>query len=158
MNNWTPKDYEYMQLAIEQAELAIKHHDQPFGAVIVKDNQIIGSGKSQDTSGGTVIEHAEVMALIEACQKTHGNNLRGAIIYTTNEPCPMCAAAIFQAKIDRVICGLLRTELPMLIRNRKIRVFDLADDSGYPIEIEHGLMKTEIMALFDQFFNKTAKS
>ena len=148
---WPKIDQKMMKAALEQAKLAILEGDQPFGTVIVKDEAIIGRGKSQDIGGGTVIEHAEIMALIEACRTNGGNNLQGATLYTTNEPCPMCAAAIFQAKIDLVKIGLLRTDLPGLLRPRKVRIFELAEDSGYPIKIESGLLKEEIMAVFQDF-------
>jgi len=145
---WTEDDRKYMALAIEQARLAMAAGDHPFGAVIVKDGRVIGAGKSQDIAGGTVIEHAEINALIEACQKNGGNDLSGATLYATNEPCLMCAAAVFQAKIGQVKIGLSRSDLSGLIRPRKIRVFDLAEDSGYPIEIESGLMREEVLAVF----------
>ena len=152
--DWQPADYQFMQAALEQAELAFKLDDHPFGAVIVKNGQIIGRGKSQDSSTGTVVEHAEIIALINACQKEHCNDLSEATIYTTNEPCSMCASAIFQAKIPRVVIGLLRTDLPTFLRQRQIRISDLAKDSSYPIKIESGLMKTEILELFQRFFDK----
>jgi len=143
------KSDNYMELALDQAKLAKKMGDLPFGAVIVCHGEIVGEGKCENGTIGDVTDHAEMNALRKACRKLGKNKLDDCTIYCTNEPCPMCAAAIFQAKIPNVVVGLTRDDLPNLLRPRKILMKNLAEDSGYPISIETGFMKKEILELFD---------
>jgi tRNA(adenine34) deaminase len=138
-----------MREALEQAKLAKKLGDLPFGAVIVLGGQIVGKGKCEDGTTGDVTEHAEINALRQACKTLKTNDLRNCTIYSTNEPCPMCASAIFQAKISKIIIGLTRNDLPQLLRQRKILMRDLAIDSGYEINIETGVLKEEILEQFE---------
>lgn len=74
----------------------------PFGAVIVKDSKIIARGWNQVTSGNDPTAHAEVVAIREACKKLEDFSLVGCTIYTSCEPCPMCLAAIYWARLDRI--------------------------------------------------------
>ena len=74
----------------------------PFGAVIVKDNQIIGRGCNQVTAHNDPTAHAEIEAIRDACQKTRSFSLNGCTLYTSSEPCPMCLSAIYWARIDTV--------------------------------------------------------
>lgn len=137
-----------MRDALEQAKLAKKLGDLPFGAVIVSSGQIVGKGKCENNTTGDVTDHAEMNALRQACKTLKRNELRDCTIYCTNEPCAMCAAAIFQAKIPKVIVGLTREDLPQLLRPRKIRIKNLAKDSGYEITIDTGTLKDEILEQF----------
>lgn len=141
-------DEQYMREAIEQAKLAKASGALPFGAVIVCNRKIVGKGKCEDQISHDVTAHAEVLALRDTCQTLGKINLSDCVIYCTNEPCPMCAAGIFQAKIPRVIIGLSREDVSDLIRPRKITIDTLAEDSGYPIDIQKGVLKAEIKELF----------
>lgn len=80
----------------------------PFGAVVVKDQQIIGSGQNLVTSAHDPTAHAEVVAIRSACQKLNTFELNGCVIYTSCEPCPMCLGAIYWARIDRVVFAATR--------------------------------------------------
>ena len=77
----------------------------PFGAVIVKDGRIIAEGYNQVTSQNDPTAHAEVVAIRAACAALGSFSLRGAEIYASCEPCPMCLAAIYWARIDRIFYG-----------------------------------------------------
>jgi len=138
----------YMELALNQAKLAKKMGDLPFGAIIVCNGEVVGEGKCENGTIGDVTDHAEMNALRKAWRKLGKNKLDDCTIYCTNEPCPMCAAAIFQAKIPNVVVGLTRNDLPNFFRPRKILMKNLAKDSGYPISIKTGIMKKEILELF----------
>jgi len=74
----------------------------PFGAVIVKNGKVIGTGFNRVTSDNDPTAHAEVVAIRNACQQIDDFDLGGAILYTSCEPCPMCLAAIYWARLDRV--------------------------------------------------------
>lgn len=140
-------DEKYMLAAIEEAKLAKAKGDLPFGAVVVKDGTIVGRGHALDNTTGDVTDHAELRAVKATCRNLHTNNLSGCSIYCTNEPCLMCAATIFQAKISTVIIGASRDDLPFL-RKRKLRIGDLAIDSSAPTTIKKGILKKEVLDLF----------
>ncbi len=93
----------FMQLAIEQSFQSI-HLNQggPFGAIVVKDNQVVGKGSNAVTSTNDPTAHAEVMAIREACKTLGTFQLQGCILYTSCEPCPMCLGAIYWARPDKV--------------------------------------------------------
>lgn len=144
----------YMLLALKEAKKAKARGDWPFGAVVVKDGKVIGKGHVTDKSDGDVTDHAELIALRDACRNLKTNNLEGCIIYSSNEPCMMCAAGIFQANIGEVYIGVSRDDLPHLLRSRKLRIEDLAQDSGHDIKIQRGLLKDHILPLFDDIKKK----
>lgn len=125
---------ELMRAAIEEAKKAKDAGDLPFGAVIVRNNKIVGRGRVTNNSTGDVTDHAELLALRDACKNLKTNDLHDCVIYCTNEPCMMCAGGIFQANISNVIIGLSRDDLPKLLRPRKLRIDDLAKDSKHEIK------------------------
>ena len=138
----------YMGIAIEQAQEAKLKGDWPFGAVVVQNEKVIGKGYAKDKTVGDVTEHAEVEALRAASREFKSNNLENCTIYCTNEPCLMCAASIFQAKIAHVVIGASRDDLFHLLRPRKLKIEDLAYDSGLKIKLEWGVLKDKVLALF----------
>jgi len=143
------EDEKFMRLAIEQALKAKESGEWPFGAVLVKGGQVISSGHVTERLDKTVLSHAETKVVDKACKKLETNKLDTCTIYCTNEPCLMCAAAIFQAKIPRVVIGALRTDLVDLLRDRKIRIYDLAKDSGYEIDLKSGVLRNEVINIFN---------
>lgn len=95
--------HEAMQHAIQLShEKMIEGAGGPFGAVIILENKIIGKGWNQVTSTNDPTAHAEVVAIREACKHLSSFNLNQAILYTSCEPCPMCLAAAFWARIDKI--------------------------------------------------------
>lgn len=119
------------------------------GSNCVNGSPPVEKGKCENITVGDVTDHAEMNALRKACKTLKRNKLEDCTIYCTNEPCPMCAAAIFQAKIPNIVLGLTRNDLPNFLRPRKILMKDLAEDSGYKISIKTGLLKQEILELFN---------
>ena len=94
---------EFMQEAIRLArEHMLAGHGGPFGAVVVKAGKIIGRGWNQVTTTNDPTAHAEVVAIREACRALKNFSLAGCELYTSCEPCPMCLASIYWARIDRV--------------------------------------------------------
>lgn len=94
------KDYEFMKRAIELANHSIQNGGGPFGAVVVKDNEIVATGANRVTVIKDPTAHAEVIAIREACLKLATFDLSGCVIYTSCEPCPMCLSAMYWAHID----------------------------------------------------------
>jgi len=148
----------FMLLAIEQAKEAKRLGDWPFGAVIVYQGKVIGKGKAEDKTKGDVTDHAELVAIRDACKTLVTNNLQNCVIYCTNEPCLMCAAGIFQAHIPQVIIGASRDDLSKLLRPRKLRIEDLATDSGHKIDILRGVLKDNVLELFNDIKKRAYES
>ena len=138
----------FMQLALEQAKLAKSSGDLPFGAVVVQGDKVVGKGKAENNTTGDVSDHAELLAVREACRTLGRNNLNDCVIYCSNEPCIMCTAGIFQANIPKVVIGVSRDDLPNFLRERKVKIDHIAEDSNYKIEIVRGVLKNEILPLF----------
>jgi tRNA(Arg) A34 adenosine deaminase TadA len=143
----TMNDERFMAQAIAEAERGKRVGNLPFGAVVVRAGLVVGRGHSQEMTSRDVTAHAEMQALKEACQRL-GRDLTDSTIYTSGEPCNMCASAIFHAKISRVVIGAARSDLPHVFRQRQIGITALAEDSSYAPEIVWGVLKDEAVKLF----------
>lgn len=99
------KDTQYMKEAMVEARKAFELDETPIGAVIVYKDQIIGRGCNRRNTDKNSLAHAEILAINEACQHIGDWRLEECTMYVTLEPCPMCAGAIVQARIPRVVFG-----------------------------------------------------
>lgn len=99
------QDQYWMDQAIALAREAFTLGEVPIGAVIVKDGRLVGKGYNRRELDQNALAHAEMLAIHEACQTLGGWRLTGCELYVTLEPCPMCAGAIVQARLSRVIYG-----------------------------------------------------
>jgi len=107
----TPDQTAFMREAAQLAhDNVIAGRGGPFGAVIVRDGQVIGRGANLVTSSNDPTAHAEVSAIRDACQRLGTFSLAGADIYTSCEPCPMCLAAIYWARIEKIFYANTRTD------------------------------------------------
>lgn len=95
----------YMQLALELAAEAAAAGEVPVGAVVVKDGKVIGTGRNRREADRQAVAHAEIEAIAAACRNLGGWRLSGCDLYVTLEPCPMCAGAVINARIERVFFG-----------------------------------------------------
>ena len=98
-------DEHFMRLALKEAALAGAHGDVPVGCVVVRAGQVVGAGHNEREARPDPTAHAEVLALRAAALTLGGWRLIGCTVYATLEPCPMCAGAIQQARVDRVVFG-----------------------------------------------------
>lgn len=128
-----------MKRAIELSKKNIEHGGGPFGAVIVKDGQIIGEGFNKVTANNDPTAHAEVEAIRQACKNINNFDLSGAEIYTSCEPCPMCLSAIYWARLGKIFYAntkkdaaeiefdddFIYTEIPKPISDRKISMVQM---------------------------------
>ena len=96
------QDKDFMRQAIRLADESVARGGGPFGAVIVRDSEIIASSSNSVTLDNDPTAHAEVNAIRLACRKLGTYDLKGCTIYTSCEPCPMCLGAIYWAHIDRI--------------------------------------------------------
>ncbi|WP_025717400.1 nucleoside deaminase [Paenibacillus sp. 1-18] len=104
-----------MNRAIQLAQQnVVSGHGGPFGAIVVKDGKIIGSGVNEVTSSCDPTAHAEVQAIREACKHLNDFQLNGCVIYTSCEPCPMCIGAIYWARPDAVYYACTKEEAAII--------------------------------------------
>ena len=96
---------DFMQQAIDLATANIANGGGPFGAVIVRDNQVIATGVNRVTASSDPTAHAEVTAIRSACLALGTFELRDCVVYTSCEPCPMCLAAIYWARCSAIVFG-----------------------------------------------------
>lgn len=137
-------DRKFMLDAIELSKQNINEGGGPFGAVIVKEGQIIATGANRVTDENDPTAHAEVKAIREACKKLKTFDLSGCTIYTSCEPCPMCLGAIYWAHIEKVYYGnnksdacnigfddsFIYDELELPINKRKVEFIQLLPDEA----------------------------
>lgn len=138
----------YMEQALELARQAAAEGEVPVGCVIVKDGRVVGVGRNRRETGKTALGHAEIEAISQACENLGGWRLWQCTMYVTLEPCPMCAGAIINARIPRVVCGA---------KDEKCgacgSVCDLFNmDFNHHPQIEYGLMEAESAQLMQDFF------
>ena len=95
----------YMTQALELAREAMAEGEVPVGCVIVKDGVVVGRGRNRRETCRTALGHAEIEAIAMACKTLGGWRLKDCALYVTLEPCPMCAGAILNARIERVYYG-----------------------------------------------------
>lgn len=141
----------YMQIAIEEAKEGIrKGHGGPFGAVIVKDGEIIAKGHNTVVEHNDPTCHGEMNAIRKACKKLNTFDLSGCEIYTTGYPCPMCMCAILWANIDKVYYGCNTTDTEII----GFRDKEFEDDiPKRKIEICEELDREECLKLYEVYDN-----
>lgn len=98
-------DENWMFKALDLARIAAKHNEVPIGAVVIYENEIVGSGFNRRESNRDPLGHAELLAIAEASKKLDRWRLIGCTLYVTLEPCLMCAGAIVNSRLDRLVFG-----------------------------------------------------
>ena len=147
------KDLEFMRRALELAEIAAAQGDVPVGAVIVKDNEIISEGYNLREVNKSATAHAETVAIERACERLGGWHLCGCTLYVTLEPCPMCAGALINSRVERVVFGLRDSKAGCLgsVLNMNRYPFNHA------FEVTEGVLAEESAKLLSDFFAKKRK-
>ena len=142
-------DKKFMALAIEEAKKAFDKKEIPIGAVIVKDGEVIARAHNLKETLNNAIYHAEILAIKDACDFLGTWRLTGCTIYVTIEPCPMCAGAILQSRIKRVVIGAMDTK-----SGACGSVINLLNNPGFnhQAEIETGILEEECSQLMGKFF------
>lgn len=138
-----------MQAALEQAGEALKRHEVPIGAIVVKDGEIISRSFNSPIMLQDPTAHAEILALRNAAKRLKNYRLTGAVLYVTVEPCIMCMGALIHARIKRLIFGAYD-----LKAGAAGSVFDLARHVrlNHCIEITPGVLEQECKAILQNFF------
>ena len=142
----------YMTLAIKEAKKSTE--DIGCGAIIIKENKIIGKGYNTQRETHNATAHAEINAIKAAGRKIKNKKLEECIIYCTCEPCIMCLSALSYAKVKKIIYGMSMNETYSKDRIIDINIEQFLNRSPHKIEIEKGFMKEECQK--ELFTKKTA--
>ena len=138
----------YMRLALEEAKEANRLGEIPVGAVVVRRGHILGRGHNLRQTGHSALAHAEVLALEEACRFVGDWRLDGCDLYVTLEPCPMCAGAIINSRIRRVVYGAADTKAGCCGSVTDLFAMPF---NHHPV-VEQGLRAEEAQELLQAFF------
>lgn len=141
-------DMQFMEEALSLARQAAEEGEVPVGAVVVRGDRIVGRGRNRREESKNALSHAEIEAIDEACRTLGGWRLWDCTLYVTLEPCPMCAGAILNARLQRVVFGASDPKAGSLVSVQKL--FDLPYNHK-PV-IEGGFMQQECAAVLRDFF------
>ncbi|WP_301876019.1 tRNA adenosine(34) deaminase TadA [Limosilactobacillus oris] len=139
----------FMAAALVEARQAAILNEVPIGAVVVKDNQIIGRGHNMREHFQDVTYHAEMLAIMEACERLHSWRLEDCDLYVTLEPCIMCSGAIINARIANLYYGAADPKAGAVDS-----LYHLLDDSrlNHQVRVESGIMQAECSQVLKDFF------
>ncbi len=152
----------YMEVAKELAENNLKTNvGGPFGACVVKGNEIVGKGANHVLSRNDPTAHAEIVAIRDACENLGTYDLKGCVLYTSCYPCPMCLSAIIWSNIKKVYYGNTRDDAAS-IGFRDDLIYDYIEDNGDVdkekiLELEC-MDREETIKAFEDFLNKKKKT
>ena len=146
---FSDQDRSFMEIALDEAQLSFNDNEVPVGAIIVKDNEVIGYGHNEVIKTKNITSHAEINAIIDASKKKNNYRLNNAKMYVTLEPCHMCAKAIIDARIDEVIFAAPEPKTGSIISIDNIyeRI-----KFNHKISYKHGLLMDESSKLLSDFF------
>ncbi len=145
------QDELFMQKALRLAEKAARRGETPIGAVIVREGRVIGRGFNRRNTRGCALEHAEITAIRQASRRVHDWRLEDCTLYVTLEPCPMCAGALVQARVKRVVIGAMNPKAgcagSVLDVLREPRL-------NHQCEVDEGVLGEEASELLKRFFRE----
>jgi tRNA(adenine34) deaminase len=143
-------DLEYMHLAMAQAQAAVLRGEVPVGALVVLEDRILSAAGNRTITDCDPTAHAEIVALREAARKAGNHRLLGASLYVTVEPCAMCAGALVQARIARLIYGADEPKGGAI--RSCLQVLD-APALNHRVEVVSGVLAAEAAQLLQSFFS-----
>lgn len=143
------QDEKFMKAAIHEARKAEKLEEVPIGCVIVYEGKIIARGYNRRNTDKNTLAHAELLAIKKASRKLGDWRLEGCTLYVTLEPCQMCAGAIVQARMDKVIIGSMNSKAGCagsVLNLLQISAFN------HQVELEKGVLEEECSTMLSNFF------
>ena len=141
----------YMKEAIRQAKKARALEEVPIGCVIVCDGQIIARGYNRRTTDKNTLSHAELNAIKKASKKLGDWRLEGCTMYVTLEPCQMCAGALMQSRIDRVVIGSMNPKAGCA--GSVLNLLEM-DGFNHKVEVIRGVLQEECSSMLSDFFKE----
>ena len=140
-----------MRHALTQAKRAAERNEVPVGAVVVFDDEVIGEGYNQPLGTHDPTAHAEIVALRDAARRLGNYRLVGTTLYVTLEPCLMCAGAIIQARVERVVFGAFDEKAGAVGSTANLLQSPLAN---HQCQVTAGVLGDECAELLDRFFTE----
>lgn len=144
---------QFMTLAIEEARKGLRSGEQPFGSVVVRGNEIVARAFNVVNSSGDPTAHAEVMAVRAAAANLKSPSLKGCTLYTSCDPCPMCAGAMLFSQIDRVVIGG-RSQALARLRGQQPRTYTaegLSQMMNLKLEVVRGILQDEAEKVLGEY-------
>lgn len=141
----------YMKEAIKQAKKAAKIGEVPIGCVIVYENKIIARGYNKRNTKKTTLAHAELLAIQKASKALGDWRLEDTIMYVTLEPCQMCAGAIVQARIKKVVVGAMNKKAGCA--GSILNILQM-EEFNHQVELETGVLQEECSLILQEFFKE----
>lgn len=139
----------YMQQALELAKIAAMHQEVPVGAILVKSNEIIAKTYNQCVTNNNSLHHAEMLAINQGIALLQNPYLNECSLYVTLEPCPMCAAAIAQARLKKLVFGAYDSKSGGVEHGPKILAY-----AHHQLEVIGGILEHECAELLTTFFKE----
>ena len=141
----------YMGVALQEAHQAYLLGEVPIGAVVVRNQEVIGRGHNMRETWKDPTAHAEIIAIKEACRRVGGWRLTESPLYVTIEPCPMCAGAIVLARLPRLVYGARDPK-----GGAVDSLFDLVrrEELNHRVEVAAGILEEECRAIIQKFFRE----
>ncbi|WP_091539236.1 tRNA adenosine(34) deaminase TadA [Alkaliphilus peptidifermentans] len=143
-----------MRFALEEALKAFDKKEVPIGAVIVRDNKIVSAAHNLRETLKDATAHAELIAIKEACEALGGWRLTNSTLYATIEPCPMCAGAILQSRIQRVVIGSMDPKAGAC--GSIVNLLNM-NEFNHQVEITTGVLEEECADIMRRFFKELRK-
>ncbi len=144
-------DEKYMKEAIRQARKAYALGEVPIGCVIVCGDKIIARGYNRRNTDKNTLSHAELNGIRKASRKLGDWRLEGCTLYVTLEPCQMCAGAIVQARIDRVVIGAMNPKAGCA--GSVLNLLEM-DGFNHKVQVTRGILEEECSTMLSDFFKK----
>lgn len=151
----TRVDEEFMREALIEARVAGEHSEVPVGAIIVVDGSVIGRGRNAVIKTSDPTAHAEIVALREAGRSAGNYRLTGATMYSTIEPCAMCAGALVQARLARLVYGAKDPKAGAVETHFGICSTDFLN---HRVSVEGGILEDECRRVLQSFFRERRKT
>ena len=147
----SPEDMRYMKEAIRQAKKAKTLDEVPIGCVIVYEDKIIARGYNRRNTDKNTLSHAELNAIRKASKKLGDWRLEGCTMYITLEPCQMCAGAIVQARVSRVVIGSMNPKAGCA--GSVLNILQM-DRFNHQVELTKGVLQEECSTMLSEFFKE----
>ncbi len=143
----------FMALALEEARRGLQVGESPFGSVIVRDGEVVGRGYNVVASSGDPTAHAEILTVRNAAANLQSPVLKGCTLYTSCDPCPMCAGAMLFARVDRLVIAA-NADFLARITGRPPRTYSaerLAEMMSMNLEVIRGVLQDESENLLQEY-------
>lgn len=158
INSARPEDEGFMAEAIRLSQLAVEHGNEPFGAVLVKDGEIVFSNENQIYTKHDPTFHGEFGLIRQFCAETGITDLRDYTMYSSCEPCFMCSGAMVWVKLGRLVYGASNDDLENMLGNEGCNCSRMVfEHSFWQPQVTAGVLRQESLAILNTYFTKHEK-